>query len=218
MIEIAGKQAVITTNFKKQVPHSENKDVQALLFEVGGYDYERLLEEQKGVDLKLVDLLMSNRMEEAENALDDEKRCEELLYRKKEADEGDLNVLMATIWFVGNACPLHKDRAIRLVTKLVDVGGARFVLMTNGTNSNSVHYAAFNKLPLKIIKLLVDVAGKDSLKQQNNWGNTPLHDAAYREASEEVIEYLVRQSGCDVLTTLNNDNKIPLDLLFHADR
>ena len=172
-----------------------------------------LLEEQKSIDLKLVDLLMSNRMEEAENALDDEKRREELLYRKK-----DLNVLMATIWFIGNASPLHTDRAIRLATKLVDVGGAEFVLMTNDKNSNSVHYAAFNKLPLKIIKHLVDVAGKDSLKQQNGWGNTPLHDAVYREASVEVIEYLAKQSGCDVLTTLNNDDKTPLDLLFHADR
>ncbi len=170
------KGALTTTTIWKQVPCSTDEETSAFLTEFGGVDYQNLLEEAKHIAIPLIGLLLAGRIEEAVKRLDDGKQ---VVYADNDDGNGDgdgdadnddnnnngngtniksggLNVLMASIWlFANQASTLHQHRIQVLIRKLVKVGGKELVLMTNDTNSNSVHYASFNRTPLEIGELVV---------------------------------------------------------------
>jgi ankyrin repeat protein len=215
MVDLGGKEVLLKENIKKLVPHNDNKEFQTKLSGIGGTDYEIKLFQHKSIKLCFFDLVMLNKFEEAKLILDNGRQQEEIF----KTDQNGLNGLMATIWFFGNAShTTFENRISSLIRKMVRVGGKNLILLKNHTNSNAIHYAAFNKAPLDIIKLLVETAGKENVMHlQNNWKSTPLHDACHRQAPVEVIEYLAKQGGNNAINMRNKDHQTPLDILYDAD-
>jgi ankyrin repeat protein len=216
MADMGGQEALMVKNNKGDVPYLEDIKLQEeYLLEIGGIEYKiQLLEQKNHSQLSFVDMLMLNKLEQAEIRLDDKKEVKDLLTRE---DANGLNSLMVAIWFVGNSSPIFHSRLTSLIRKMVRKGGKELVLKTNKTNSSVLHYAAFNGAPLDIIKLLVETGGQDTLKKQNEWGSTPLHDSCFRHAPVEVIEYLVQQGGVEALKATNKYGMTPLAILFNAD-
>lgn len=212
MADVGGKDALLTENEKKQVPHSDMKKMQRYLCHIGGSEYAEQIVGQKKFEMSFFSLVMLNKTSEAELLLEDKQRRKEVFNK----NENGLTVLMVTIWFLGNTSAMFQNRLISLIRKMVKVGGEELVEMKNSTNGNAIHYAAFNNAPLEIIHLLVETAGVDALAVQNNWGSTPCHDACYRQSPVQVIEYLVRH-GIAAMTTTNNNGQTPLEILYDAD-
>ena len=214
MINKGGPKLLMTKNNMDVVPRSDKPFTQELLLDhMGGEEYKKQIVAQKEYTMSFFDLIRLNMTEEVELKLDSVNSHKEVF----ETGGNGLNCLMMAIWFIGNSSSRFESSLSSMIRKMVQIGGKDLVLTTNETNSNALHYAAFNGAPLDVIITLMNAAGSAGIEKVNNWGSTPLHDACLRQAEVEILEYLIKHGGRKALLAKNRGGQKPLELLYDAD-
>lgn len=124
-------------------------------------------------DLDIIIKTVNNlsRLHEALAFLNDDKRSN---YVKKFALMArNKHGITSLVWAV------RRNADFELVKKMVEIGGKDLVLISNNSDENVLHQAAFLGAPYEVFELIVQAGGKDILMQQDRMGNIPLHYGMY---------------------------------------
>jgi hypothetical protein len=99
----------------------------------------------------------------------------------------------------------EKNTSTDLIKKMIDNGGRKLVMATDGDGFTSLCSALIHNASIDVIDKLVDVGGRELVVAKNSWEQNSLHMALTHGAPIEVIEKLLKFGGNELLLAKDDE-------------